>query len=1594
MKNKYSLALGLMFALLSFVLGHSSLPHLQAEIPIPPTQEPNHSDTHSINTLAVMSQTPFMYPPYRNINPSINSYIDHDGPNYTTNNTMSGTYFDGVRYVSGISASGASPCGTNFGLHAYQVRDKCMYYDGHSGYDYGMVDGTLIYPVATGIYYHQTESRTGNIYGEVVHDGVGAGYVTWYVHITEHLVPDGYHITDINTPIAKSGSGHLHLTVRKGGKFTDPYGWWGSGPDPLASISQGAESSWLWVNEIPPQDQIELSTGHFADVDINNSFFGYIEALYGIGAISGFSDGTFHPDDIATRGATAKVIVLSLGLFPEYTDSPTVCSIPSTHTFYPYIRLLLESGISTCPSDGNWKPDDPMTRAGLAKFIILGRGDSPSYPVCEAPFTDVSCSYTFYSYIRRLKEIFAQKNVQLGYSDGSFHPDEGITRSGLAKLVVVGLDLENAIPSFYDVLSDNIFYKYVEGIAERGITNGCGSTPPLFCPDDPLTRGGIAKFIVLAMGENPTYNDGVLPFPDVPVGHTFYRYIRRLQELNITTGYSDGTYRPDVTITRGAIAKFIVRALAVQGVTCQYNAPQAFSDVPPGHTFYNDIQCLKELKISSGFSDGTFRPDDDLTRAAAAKFIHLAFIERAATVPQESSDQTNNDCNSGIEGYIPWQRYIVTTGDSDCFQLPVVAETNNRFLAQSNNAYEIATHYTGLSADIKIEVLGSDGNTVLASSGGQNGDKQLLWTPLANGSYYVRLTNTNPYATYTDPDTTYGAYTYVTAEWRLPPDSDLVGYWPFEEGSGSTALDMTSNQNNGTIYNANYVEGKVGQALHFDGVDDYVEIADSNSLDLTNQMTIATWVKPDSICNSNNPLVQKDASYGLKITNLGQAIGFIWSGWEPHQSTTTLYPGTWYHLVSTFDNGLHQIYVNGELENQSMDAMTTIPVTTYPLTFAKGAFSCNFAGTLDEVRIYNRVYSDRQINNLYHQDLIGVAKAYLPIALYHFFSSTLPNAPSQLQVSSTSQTSVSLVWQDNSLNETGFKIYRYNGSTFQYLSSVGVNTVAFTDSGLSCNTSYAYRITAYNDLGESAQTTQVNGQTTSCTQPQLPSAPSNALATALTTTQIQLTWSDNSNNETGFKIYRFDGSDFQYFNSVGANTTTFIDSGLSCGTTYYYKISAYNSTGESAQTPQVNTSTAVCPQPPSAPSNAIATPLTTSQMQLTWSDNSSNETSFEIGTDTGVIGTVGANITQYTVSGLSASTWYCYHIRSSNGAGQSTWTDWACNTTLSNGDSYEPDNTSGQANWLYSNSPQSHSIVPATDIDWVKFTLSENSQVTLETSGASGDTRMWLYDSSLNQIDYDDDGGTGTFSRIDRLCGVNYLSAGTYYVKIDEYQNDSEIAAYSINLNVARCGFSYFDDFSNSSSGWPIDNVTDYTIGYQSGEYEVTLKAPNYGLGIVYPYVGTIDYTVEADMRLYNNDPVRYGLIFNWLDWNNYYQFSVNPTSQAYTLEQRTPSGWITINTGTSSCINTWYATNHLIASKLGSLIEIRVNGCGLGIFTGNISGSLRTGLYIKSGTNLPVTARFDNYLIQEIISLETTNSTHSPEIFVPLDAIVGEEHE
>lgn len=178
-----------------------------------------------------------------------------------------------------------------------------------------------------------------------------------------------------------------------------------------------------------------------------------------------------------------------------------------------------------------------------------------------------------------------------------------------------------------------------------------------------------------------------------------------------------------------------------------------------------------------------------------------------------------------------------------------------------------------------------------------------------------------------------------------------------------------------------------------------------------------------------------------------------------------------------------------------------------------------------------------------------------------------PAAPTSLAASTFSSSQINLSWTDNANNENGFKVEQStDGTTFTQIAMLGSNAVSFSVTGLSASTTYFYRVASFNDAGNSAYSNIANA-TTSAPPPALPAAPTALTATAASSTRINLSWTDNSGNESGFKIERCKNpncTNFAQIAQVGANVTTFADSGVVKNTAYNYRVRAFNAGGNSA----------------------------------------------------------------------------------------------------------------------------------------------------------------------------------------------------------------------------------------------------------------------------------------------------------------------------------------------------------------------------------------------------------------------------------------------
>lgn len=274
-----------------------------------------------------------------------------------------------------------------------------------------------------------------------------------------------------------------------------------------------------------------------------------------------------------------------------------------------------------------------------------------------------------------------------------------------------------------------------------------------------------------------------------------------------------------------------------------------------------------------------------------------------------------------------------------------------------------------------------------------------------------------------------------------------------------------------------------------------------------------------------------------------------------------------------------------------------------------------------------------------------------------------PAAPSDLSAAALSFDQIGLNWLDQSGNEDGFTVERSpNGDdTWTPIAAVGPNVTSYTDTGLSSRTTYFYRVLAYNGLGVSDYSNSAEATTPGLPPP----APAGLSAAAVSASRIDLNWTDTAVDEDGFTVERSMNSfgPWQPVASVGADSTWYYDTGLDPGTTYLYRVLAYNVDGNSAYS---NTAEAATLEVvPGAPTDLFATAVSTDQIDLAWTDTADNENGFTVErspdpTDGWLeIDYTGPNSTTYSDIGLVPATEYFYRVFAYNTAGSSGYSNQA-----------------------------------------------------------------------------------------------------------------------------------------------------------------------------------------------------------------------------------------------------------------------------------------------------------------------------------------------
>ncbi|MFI8577884.1 S-layer homology domain-containing protein [Rossellomorea aquimaris] len=207
-----------------------------------------------------------------------------------------------------------------------------------------------------------------------------------------------------------------------------------------------------------------------------------------------------------------------------------------------------------------------------------------------------------------------------------------IFASLLSVIMVVGMitPYTASAKSFSDVPATHTFFDEITYLSDQEIINGFNDGT--FAPSKPVTRAAAAAMIGRAMGLDGEQR--ATAFKDVGQSNFASGYIQSAVEDNIISGYTDGTYKPGKVVTRGEMAIFLARAFDLT-----VKAETSFKDVSPSMAASDSILKILAERITGGYTDGTYRPNQDVTRDQFSAFLARALDERFKQDKPNTYDQ-------------------------------------------------------------------------------------------------------------------------------------------------------------------------------------------------------------------------------------------------------------------------------------------------------------------------------------------------------------------------------------------------------------------------------------------------------------------------------------------------------------------------------------------------------------------------------------------------------------------------------------------------------------------------------------------------------------------------------------------------------------------------------------------------------------------------------------------------------------------------------------------------------------------------------------------------------------------------------------------
>jgi chitodextrinase len=438
------------------------------------------------------------------------------------------------------------------------------------------------------------------------------------------------------------------------------------------------------------------------------------------------------------------------------------------------------------------------------------------------------------------------------------------------------------------------------------------------------------------------------------------------------------------------------------------------------------------------------------------------------------------------------------------------------------------------AAAIYIPVTATDPDGTITSVAFYNGSTLIgtddffpyvyTWNNVAVGAYNIT-------ARATDNDGAVSTSNIVTVTVSPPPTSTtLLRYWTLDQTSGTTAADVSGNSGSATLVGGpTWTTGVVGNGLDFNGTSAYLNAGNIGPA----KFSLSAWVNVSTTATSDwHAIVIKQNSYGFEMSN-GRVYASVGNGsaWT-NTVQATIPSGVWKHIVQTYDGTTNRLYIDGALVASGAGAFTNSSANL--LIGSWNGSSEYFKGKIDEVRVYNGALTATEVSLL--------------------FNSVTPSNPTSYTVSVTkSGTGTGTVTSTGSINcgttcsSTGnagqavtLTATPAAGSTFAGWSGACTGTATTCSFTLNANT-------AVNAIFNTTDTSA-------------PTIPANLTATAVSSSQINLSWTASSDNVgvAGYQVFR---AGVQIANITPAATTFQNTTGLLPSTSYTYTVRAYDAVG-------------------------------------------------------------------------------------------------------------------------------------------------------------------------------------------------------------------------------------------------------------------------------------------------------------------------------------------------------------------------------------------------------------------------------------------------